>query len=31
LNFDAGFAYLGKDGFGRLTAYECNDGSILFV
>ncbi len=31
INIDTGCVYKDKDGFGRLTAYECNDGRILFV
>jgi len=31
INIDTGCVYIDKDGFGRLTAYECNDGRILFV
>ena len=31
INIDTGCVYQDKDGFGRLTAYECNTGRILFV
>ena len=31
INIDTGCVYNGKDGFGRLTAYECNTQRILFV
>ena len=31
INIDTGCVYLDKDGFGRLTAYECNTRKILFV
>jgi len=31
INIDTGCVYKDKDGFGRLTAYECNTRRILFV
>lgn len=31
INIDTGCVYNDKDGFGRLTALECNTGRILFV
>ncbi|NOX45529.1 MAG: serine/threonine protein phosphatase [Chlorobi bacterium] len=31
VNIDTGCVYKDKDGFGRLTAYECNTQRILFV
>lgn len=31
VNIDTGCVYKDKDGFGRLTAYECNTRRILFV
>ncbi len=31
INIDTGCVYHDKDDFGRLTAYECNTGRILFV
>ena len=31
INIDTGCVYSNKDGFGRLSAYDCNTGRILFV
>lgn len=31
INIDTGCVYKDKEGYGRLTAYECNNGRILFV